>query len=123
MGNHNNFSTQRYCLFLDLKDNPEWIAQYEAYHQQVWPAILQSIQDAGIEQMEIYRAGNRLCMILETTPSFSFSRKQQMDEANPIVKQWEQLMDHFQQRLPFARATEKWVLGKKIFDLQQQLGV
>lgn len=111
----------RYCLFLDLQDDPEKIALYEAYHRQVWPEILKSIQDAGIVQMEIYRAGNRLCMIMEVNDTFSFERKQAMDDRNPVVQSWEKLMDGFQQRLPFAREGEKWVLGNKIFDLQSQL--
>lgn len=112
---------QRYCLFLDLQDDPEKIARYEAYHRQVWPEILHSIRDAGIVQMEIYRAGNRLCMIMKVDENFSFSKKREMDEANPTVQAWEKLMDEFQQRLPFATQGEKWVLGHKIFDLQEQL--
>jgi L-rhamnose mutarotase len=116
-----NQVSRRYCLFLDLQDDPEKIALYEAYHRQVWPEILKSIQDAGILQMEIYRAGNRLCMIMEVNDDFSFARKQAMDEANPAVQAWEKLMDTFQQRLPFAQEGEKWVTGDKIFDLQSQL--
>ena len=50
----------RYCLALDLKDDPRLIATYEQYHQQVWPEILKSIRDSGITAMELYRTGNRL---------------------------------------------------------------
>jgi hypothetical protein len=42
--------TQRYCLALDLKNDPTLIAEYEAHHQKVWPEIQKSIQDAGITQ-------------------------------------------------------------------------
>ncbi|MBX5439024.1 MAG: L-rhamnose mutarotase [Thermoflavifilum sp.] len=111
---------RRYCLFLDLQDDPEKIARYEAYHREVWPEVLKSIRDAGILQMEIYRAGNRLCMIMEVGEDFSFAKKQAMDAANPVVQAWEKLMDSFQQRLAFAQQGEKWVLGEKIFDLQAQ---
>ena len=30
---------KRYCLTLDLKDDAELIAEYEAYHREVWPEI------------------------------------------------------------------------------------
>jgi len=54
---------KRYCLALDLKDDATLIAEYEAYHSNGWPEILKSIKDSGIEQMQIYRTGNRLFMI------------------------------------------------------------
>ncbi len=41
---------KRYCLALDLKDDPALIEQYEAHHRQVWPEVRQSILDAGISR-------------------------------------------------------------------------
>lgn len=108
---------KRYCLALDLKDDPQLIGEYERWHQHVWPEILESIRRAGISQMEIYRAGNRLFMIMETDDSFSFEQKQAMDDANPRVQEWEALMWKFQQPLPFAKAGAKWVLMQRIFSL------
>jgi L-rhamnose mutarotase len=110
-------STKRYTLALDLKHDPELIDEYEKYHQQVWPEIIRSIKDAGIRSMEIYRAGNRLFMIIETDESFSFERKSKADLANPKVQAWEELMWKYQQALPFAKPGEKWVLMNKIFSL------
>ncbi|MBK5271814.1 MAG: L-rhamnose mutarotase [Bacteroidia bacterium] len=106
---------KRYCLALDLKNDENLIAEYEAYHQNVWPEILKSIKDSGIEQMEIYRTGNRLFMIMETKNDFSFEKKAQMDADNDKVQQWEQLMWKYQQALPTAMPGEKWVLMDKIF--------
>ena len=110
---------QRYCLTLDLQNDLQLIAEYEAYHRDVWPEIKKSILDAGIQQMEIYRVENRLFMIMETTDDFSFERKAAMDNANPKVQEWESLMWKYQQSLPFAKAGEKWVLMKKIFTLSE----
>jgi L-rhamnose mutarotase len=109
---------KKYCLALDLKNEPEAIDQYEKYHTAVWPEIIKSITDSGISHMEIYRAGNRLFMIIETTDDFSFEKKSAMDAGNPVVQKWEALMLHFQLPLPFAKKEEKWVLMKKIFSLQ-----
>lgn len=108
---------KRYCLALDLKDDPLLIAEYEDYHRKVWPEIEKSIKDSGIESMEIYRTGNRLFMIMETLDSFSFDKKSDADATNVKVQEWEQLMWKYQQALPHARPGEKWVLMNKIFEL------
>lgn len=105
----------RYCLALDLKNDPASIREYEQWHRNVWPEILNSIRESGITSMEIYRAGNRLMMIMETLPDFSFERKRVADESNSRVQEWEQLMWNYQQPLPFAKAGEKWILMEKIF--------
>jgi len=106
----------RYCLALDLKDDEQLISEYETYHKAVWPEILKSIRDAGITSMEIYRAGNRLFMIMETNDDFSFEAKSKADAANKKVQEWEQLMWKYQQALPIAKEGEKWVLMNKIFE-------
>lgn len=110
---------KKYCLAVDLKDNPELITEYENWHKKenAWPEITKSITDAGINNMEIHRTGNRLFMIMETDDHFSFQRKATMDASNPKVQEWEQLMWKFQQPLPWAKEGEKWVLMDKIFEL------
>ncbi len=110
----------RYCLALDLIDDPALIAEYEHWHKKenAWPEIKKSIYDAGIANMEIYRTGNRLFMIMETQDDFSFERKAKMDDVNKKVQEWEELMWRFQQPLSWAKPGEKWVLMKKIFELK-----
>jgi L-rhamnose mutarotase len=105
----------KYCLTLDLKNDPALISEYEAHHQKVWPEILDSITGSGITNMEIYRYDTRLFMIMETDETFSFEHKGAMDAANPKVQEWETLMLKYQQ--PFEGSTEKWVLMNKIFHL------
>ncbi|SHK76415.1 L-rhamnose mutarotase [Chitinophaga jiangningensis] len=107
----------RYCMALDLVDEPQLISEYEAYHADVWPEIKKSITDSGITSMEIYRAGNRLFMIMDTDATFSFERKGAMDAANPKVQEWEQLMWKYQQAIPVAKPGEKWVIMDRIFSL------
>jgi len=107
----------RYCLALDLKDDPKLIAEYEKYHKNVWPEIIKSIKDSGIEILDIYRTGNRLFMIIEPNADFSFEKKAAMDIVNPKVQEWEELMWKFQQVLPWAKQGEKWILMDKIFEL------
>jgi len=110
---------KRYCLALDLKDDPQLIAEYEYWHraENGWPEIKKSILDAGITEMQIYRTGNRLMMIMETNEQFNATAKTAADAANPKVQEWEQLMWKFQQPLPWAKEGEKWVMMEQIFEL------
>src|SRR4051812_38527143 len=109
---------RRYCLTLDLKDDPKLIAEYKRYHEKIWPEISASIRDSGIEDMEIYLLGTRMFMIMQVSDSFSFADKAEADRANPKVEEWEQLMWRFQQALPEAKPGEKWLLMERIFKLE-----
>jgi L-rhamnose mutarotase len=107
----------RYCLALDLQHDPALIAEYEGWHREVWPGIRESIVDAGIEGMEIYRLENRLFMIMETGEGFSFEKKGAMDAANPEVQRWEELMWKYQVAIPGGKPGEKWRLMERIFSM------
>jgi len=114
--------TTRHCFALDLKDDPELIETYKKYHRPggVWPGILASIKQAGIENLDIYLVGNRLFMIMDVDDTFSFEKKNIADLNNSKVVSWEALMGQFQQRLPWAQGNEKWLLMDKIFMLSQE---
>jgi L-rhamnose mutarotase len=107
----------RYCFAVDLKPDPILIAEYEAYHQAVWPEILDSIRASGILGMQIYRIEHRLFMVMEVSDEFSFDSKQAADLANPKVQEWENLMWKYQQGLPWAKPGEKWMKLEQIFNL------
>jgi L-rhamnose mutarotase len=108
---------RRYCLALDLKPDEASIKEYELHHENVWSEIKDSIKDAGIENMEIYRTGTRLFMIMEVNDDFNFETKSKADAANAKVQEWETLMSTFQQPLPWAAPGDKWLLMNKIFEL------
>ncbi len=111
--------SQRHCLGLDLKDDPQVIEEYVQYHANVWPEIKQSLRDSGILDMEIYLLGNRLFMIIDADETFSFERKAAMDAANPKVQEWEEMMGKLQKTLPQSTATQKWVVGDRVFNLAE----
>lgn len=108
---------KRYCLAIDLKDDPALIEQYLEHHRNVWPENIAGIKASGITVMDIYRTGNRMFMIMETTDDFSFEAKAANDASNEKVQEWEKLMDKFQQPLPWAKPGEKWTIMEKIFNL------
>jgi L-rhamnose mutarotase len=108
---------KRYCLALDLKNDPQLIEEYKNYHNQVWTEILESIRESGIESMEIYNVSNRLFMIMEVNETFDFEKKASKDASTPIVQKWEELMWKFQKPIPGGKPGEKWRLMDKIFEL------
>jgi L-rhamnose mutarotase len=111
--------TRRFCLTLDLKDDPGLIVEYRKYHEKIWPEITESIKDSGIVDMEIYLLGTRLFMIMDVNEKFSFEKKAKADLRNPKVQEWEQLMWKFQQPLPQAKPGEKWLRMERIFKLEK----
>jgi L-rhamnose mutarotase len=109
---------QKFCLALDLKNDPDLIAEYIEFHKNVWPEIQKSILDSGIISLEIYNVADRLFMIIEANSDFSFVEKAKQDAENPKVQEWETLMWKFQKALPEAKTGEKWLLMDKIFELK-----
>ena len=109
---------RRYCLTLDLKEDPKLIAEYKRYHEKIWPEITKSIKVSGIEDMEIYLHGTRMFMVMEVNERFSFEAKAKADRENPKVREWEELMWKYQQPLPQAKPGEKWVVMERIFKLE-----
>ena len=108
---------KKYAFALDLIDDSELISEYEKYHKNVWPKIIESIKSSGIDRLDIYRVSNRLFMMMEVNETFSFERKTEMDKNNPTVQEWESLMWKYQKALPLAKPGEKWMLMDKIFEL------
>ena len=110
----------RFCLALDLVNDPILIDQYIKHHNNVWPEIIDSIKDSGILDMQIFHVADRLFMIIEVEDDFSFEKKNKMDGQNPYVIKWEELMSSYQKSLPIAEPGVKWTLMEKVFDLNTQ---
>ncbi|MEN9833669.1 MAG: hypothetical protein RL753_823 [Bacteroidota bacterium] len=91
---------KRFCLALDLIDDAESIRVYEAHHAPgaAWPEVTQHDIDCGILNIEIFRTGNRMFMILETVDDFTFEKKAEMDAANPGSVSLEEVKANLLQR-------------------------
>lgn len=110
-----------HVLTLDLRDDPDLIADYERHHAAgaVWPEVVASIRDSGIAEMRIHRLGTLLVMTVVAADGFSFAAKAAADAANPVVQRWERLMERFQ-AAPAGDA--KWREMREIFTLAAQPG-
>lgn len=110
---------KRYCQTMDLKDNPELIAEYVKRHSEaeVWPEIRAGIREVGILEMEIYILGTRLFMIVETPLDFDWETAMARLATLPRQAEWEAYMSIFQQADATATSAEKWQLMDRMFYL------
>ena len=110
---------KRFCQTLDLKDNPELIAEYRRRHSEgeAWSEILDGIREVGILEMEIYIVGTRLFMIVETPVDFNWSEAMTRLSTLPRQQEWEDSMSLYQQSAPGSSSGEKWRMMERIFHL------
>jgi L-rhamnose mutarotase len=109
----------RYCLTLDLKNDPELIRQYKHWHEakNIWPEIPRGIREVGLTRMDIYLRGTRMFMIAETKEGVDFNAAMAKLTTLPRQKEWEAFVAKFQQELPDAKPGEKWLLMEQVFEL------
>lgn len=108
-------SLHRFCFALDLVDDAALIADYERWHAPggVWPEVLADLRAQGVEDMEIWRVGTRMMMIIEASEDFPRARREE-----PRVAEWEALMGRFQQPLPQAAPGQKWLPMSRVFRIE-----
>lgn len=110
---------KRYCQTLDLRDNPELIAEYRRRHSQehIWKEIPEGIREVGILEMEIYLLGTRLFMIVETPLDFDWDTAMACLGTLPRQAEWEDYMAEFQLVKAGMSSAEKWQMMDRIFHL------
>ena len=52
---------------INLKDDPQAIEQYKAYHRAAWPEVLEHARNSAVPKTKIFLLGRRLFMYIETT--------------------------------------------------------
>ncbi|WP_206611045.1 L-rhamnose mutarotase [Mariniphaga sediminis] len=110
----NYAASKRYCLTLNLKDDPDLISEYKKLHEHVWPEITAGFAEVGIVDMEIYIQGNKLFMILETVKNFDLKKDFERMGKLPSQKEWENLVSKFQDT-DNPESIEKWQTIERIF--------
>lgn len=113
--NHSKMQ-KRYCMALDLRNDPALIRQYKHVHTKegIWPEIPRGIKEVGISDMEIYLLGTRMFMILEAPLQWDYDKE--MARLGKLEKQpeWSDYVWQFQQLLPEDKEGVKWVQMEKI---------
>lgn len=111
--------TKRYCQTLKLKDDEKLIAEYERLHspEVSWKEIRDGIREVGILEMEIYRHGNLLFMIVETPLDFEWDSAMARLATLPRQEEWETTVAAFQQCAANATSDEKWQGMNRMFYL------
>mgnify|MGYP000310998848 CR=1 FL=1 len=128
---------RRFAQTLDLIDDPDVIAAYDAEHRAVWPEVLRGLRAIGIRTMTIWRFGTRLFMLVETDDEFDPARDYQRYALDPRAQAWDERMRQWQLRVPArhsqpahaaarpegpaASAEPWWSPMSEIFDLESQL--
>lgn len=115
-----NGPTKRYCRTLELRDNPELIAEYRRAHseEKMWSEIVDGIREVGILEMEIYILGTRLFMIVETPTDFDWDSAMARLGELPRQKEWELHVSKFQDvEGENSASTNKWQMMERMFYL------
>ena len=110
---------KRYCQTLQLKDDPELIAEYRRRHSEgvAWKEIREGIREVGILEMEIYILGTTLFMIVETPLDFDWDTAMSKLATLPRQAEWEDYMAELQDAQPGATSDQKWKLMERMFYL------
>jgi len=109
---------KQYAQTLLLKDDPRIIAEYRRHHASVWPEVVRGLREIGITQMIIWLLGRRLFMLMETVDGFDPERDfERYVNAHPRHREWQELMETFQEPVPEARPGEWWAMMEEVFRL------
>lgn len=110
---------KRFCQTLELRDDPELIEKYIEAHAHVWPEVMQGQREVGILDMQIWRRGRSLFMIMDTVDGFDFERDMTRLATLPRQAEWEAYVSQFQGCDPAAPSSAKWQRMEKIFEMDK----
>jgi len=113
--------TKRFVQILELRDDPEMIAQYRKWHSQEyqWKEIRDGIREVGILEMEIYILGTKLVMIVDAPIDFDWDKAMARLATLPRQAEWEAFVAKFQGCSAEARSDEKWQMMERMFYLYE----
>lgn len=116
-------TVQRTAMALDLKDDQNLISAYEQYHQPdgIWAVIPVGIKDSGVIDMQIYRIGTRLFMIIDYDKNTSLKEIFDKMSTMPRQAEWAKLMAGFQKQISEALPGEHWTSMKPVFLLNEHI--
>lgn len=110
-----------YGQTLNLKNDPAVIATYIEHHRRIWPEVAAGLRAIGILNMRIWLLGRRLFMVMDTVDEFDAERDfARYMESGPRIREWQSLMETFQERVDEAKRGEWWAAMDLVFELAKQ---
>ncbi|MCM1078418.1 MAG: L-rhamnose mutarotase [Bacteroidales bacterium] len=108
---------KRYVQTMDLKDDEELIRRYCEAHDEIHarPEVLAGMREVGILEMELYRLGNRVIMIVDAPEDFDWTAAMTHLATLPGQEDWETFVSQFQQCNPTDTSDQKWKMMERIF--------
>jgi len=103
----------RYARILRLQKGRA--AEYERYHTQVWPDVLEACRQAGLKNYSIYRYGEWLFSYYELPECADLPAIQRLLTDHPACQRWEAIMHQLQERLPESAGENWWVPMREVF--------
>jgi len=105
---------QRFGQLLNVK--PECLKEYEEYHKNVWPEILNAIHVSGIRNYSIYHFQGQLFGYFEYIgPKEEFNSRMQVLAAAPRMREWWDIMEAMQIPVAGRASGEWWANMKEVF--------
>jgi len=101
-----------------LSVRPERFADYQRYHQRIWPEIEAAIHAAGIRNYSIFHFGDQLFGYYEYVgPPQEYEQRMQALAKAPRMREWWDLMEAMQVPLPQRQPGEWWTNMTEVFHL------
>jgi L-rhamnose mutarotase len=111
----------RRVLMMTLRNDPAAIDAYRRFHLDVWPEVLCSLRQAGIQHMEIHLLGRCAVMIVEMDDGTDYRTASAAHaSSNGRVAEWERLMRDLQEPAAGTSGDERWVFMEPIFQMTEQ---
>ncbi|MBT4224987.1 MAG: L-rhamnose mutarotase, partial [Opitutae bacterium] len=81
-----------------LKKDPDLQRQYQEYHDNAWPDVVDCIKKIGVENLHIWQNGRQLFMVAEVSENFDLKAGLGAYlDLSPRCREWESIMDGFQE--------------------------
>ena len=111
---------KRIAMTVMLKDDTQVIREYEEYHVNVWPEVIEGGRRIGIKRVFIYRFGRQLFMFMEVPDDFDLERDLPKYKEDPRAREWDELMRTYQETVPGAPPGSKWVAMKEVHAMEHE---
>lgn len=103
---------KRYGMVIGLR--PEAEKRYREFHSNVWPGVLQKIQECNIRNYSIYCKDGKLFSYFEYHGS-DFAADMARMAADKTTQEWWAIMEPMQDPVPTRKEGEWWASMEEVF--------